>query len=83
MQIFQHPMTSHMVNHFLHTRSKYYMYHVQYLFKIHFLAYVPNTISITHQKIFLYLHACHIYLNKNRGNDSDSLIFFFSLSVII
>lgn len=27
MQIFQHPMTSHMVNHFLHTRPKYYMYH--------------------------------------------------------
>lgn len=68
MQIFQHPMTSHMVNHFLHTRPKYYMYHA--FFGLRTKHYYT-------QKFFLYLHACNIYLNKNRGNDSDSLIFFF------
>lgn len=76
MQIFQHPMTSHMVNHFLHTRPKYYMYHAFFGLRTKHNFYYT-------QHFFLYLHACHIYLNKNRGNDSDSLIFFFSLSVII
>lgn len=61
----QHPMTSHTVNHFLNTWPKYYMYHAQYLFKIHFLAYVPNTISITHI-IFFYLHVT-IFLIKTQG----------------